>query len=573
MAEINQSIYKFMSEYLQAKTEPFKSHPLASFMRNTIPKRFSALEFIQKGPYVVNASVGQGNWAAVPWIAIMNENITTSTQRGYYIVYLFNEQMNTVYLTFAQGVTETEKDEIKNIKDKFREFLPKDSKIHTDDNIYLGDSKRAKEYAFSTAAYIKYDYDQLPEEDVLIKDLKEMVEIYENFVDMYENELDKEEFPILEEILEDKEMYEATDDQLINHIYEYITASGFLYSKEEVTNLYLSLKTKPFVIISGISGTGKTRIARLFAESLGATEENGQYAMIPVRPDWNDGSDLLGYVDIRGDFKEGPLTTILRQAIANPDKPYFVLLDEMNLARVEYYFSDILSVMESREWIDGDIVSSNLLSKDIAGKDIYIPENLYVIGTVNMDETTHPFSKKVLDRANTIEFNDVHLNNFSFLKDVKKVELVKSHQRNLSPLYLHIEDLFDSQEELVRKVSEELSVINKSLEKTHAHIGYRVRNEICYYLAYSEELEGFSRSEAFDYCILQKILPRISGSDSRVDELLKELYVHFTNKAYDETINDRSTDLETAKYPQSAKKVLEMLRRLEEDGFTSFWIT
>src|SRR5699024_8856122 len=108
-----------------------------------------------------------------------------------------------------------------------------------------------------------------------------------------------------------------------------------------------------------------------------------QYAMIPVRPDWNDGSDLLGYVDIRGDFKEGPLTTILRQAIANPDKPYFVLLDEMNLARVEYYFSDILSVMESREWIDGDIVSSNLLSKDISGKDIYIPENLYVIGTVN----------------------------------------------------------------------------------------------------------------------------------------------------------------------------------------------
>ncbi|MCV5767785.1 hypothetical protein OFN22_30315, partial [Escherichia coli] len=88
-------------------------------------------------------------------------------------------------------------------------------------------------------------------------------------------------------------------------------------------------------------------------------------------------------------------------------RPYFVVLDEMNLARVEYYFSDFLSVIESRKWKDGKIVTSPVLPESITNKHITIPSNIYIIGTVNMDETTHPLSKKVLDRANTIEFNTV----------------------------------------------------------------------------------------------------------------------------------------------------------------------
>ncbi len=102
-----------------------------------------------------------------------------------------------------------------------------------------------------------------------------------------------------------------------------------------------------------------------FAESVGATEENGQFALIPIRPDWNDGSDLLGYVDIKGDFKPGPLTKVIEKATES-DAPYFVLLDEMNLARVEHYFSDILSVMETRRWQDGKMVTSTLLPAEIA---------------------------------------------------------------------------------------------------------------------------------------------------------------------------------------------------------------
>lgn len=99
-------------------------------------------------------------------------------------------------------------------------------------------------------------------------------------------------------------------------------------------------------------------VVRWFAESLGATEENGQFTVIPVRPDWNDGTDLIGFEDLKGEFQKGPLTDVLLRAIEDPIRPYFVLLDEMNLARVEYYFSDLLSVMESKKWQDGKQVSS-----------------------------------------------------------------------------------------------------------------------------------------------------------------------------------------------------------------------
>lgn len=481
--------------------------------------------------------------------------------------------MSSVYVTIAQGVTETSREEMEKRKKAIQASISENSKVKTDGAIYLGSSPRARDYAYSTAAYIKYDFDEMPNEEVLIKDLEHMLEIYENYIKREEDKELEGDFPLKENIKDPTSFYDGTNKQLVNHIYEYILGKGFLFSKDEVVNLFISLKSKPFVILSGISGTGKTMVGKFFAESFGATEENGQFSLISVRPDWNDSSDLLGYIDIKGDFQEGPLTKILKRAMENPEKPYFVVLDEMNLARVEYYFSDILSVMENREWKNGKIVSSVLLPKEIAGVDLKIPENVYIIGTVNMDETTHPFSKKVLDRANTIEFNEVHLDNLSFLEESEEIAPISIEQKYLAPRFLHLHDVFGDYEDIVREFSEELTVINHYLKKIYAQVGYRVRDEICFYLANSEEVDYFTRDEAFDYCLLQKVLPRISGSDSRVNELLKELYRHFTNRAYDENLTDYSEHLETAKYPRSAKKVLEMLGRLEEDGFTSFWVT
>ncbi|MEA3318674.1 MAG: AAA family ATPase [Bacillota bacterium] len=361
---------------------------------------------------------------------------------------------------------------------------------------------------------------------------------------------------------------------VVEHIHSYIINKGFLYSIEDVNNLYLSMKTKPFVIISGISGTGKTKIIELFAESLGATEKNGQFTLIPVRPDWSDGSDLIGYKDIKGNFVEGPLTKVMLKALDNPSKPHFVLLDEMNLARVEYYFSDLLSVMESRNWKDGEIVSSEILDSSMVGRSIGFPENLYIVGTVNMDETTHPFSKKVLDRANTIEFNRVQLDYLDFLQGTTEAIDPKYIENDmLRADYLYLKDLASKHMELIKETSLTLVGINEVLKPLGAQVGYRVRDEICMYLAYNQEGKLFSQEDAFDYCLVQKILPRISGSDSRVEHTIKELFKLLMNQELLEDIEDYSAYLKLSKYPRSTEKLVEMYRRLTHDGFTSFWIS
>nr|WP_257142648.1 DUF3578 domain-containing protein [Bacillus wiedmannii] len=550
-----------MDEYLEAKKVEFTKHNLGSFVRNDMKKFFVNLSFIDKNKYVVKGSVGQTKWANVPWFAIMNQKITKSTQRGYYIVYLFSEDMQRLYLTIAQGVTDTPKEEIEIIKQEIRQHINMSSKVKRDDNIFLGTSSSAKDYANSTVAYIAYDANKMPSEKELVEDLEEMLRYYEGFIAY------KEEGTKYEMIYERKEVY-LDQQSIIGHVSSYIQSKGFFYEKKDLINFFLSLKTKPFVILSGISGTGKTKIVQWFAESLGATEENGQFTLIPVRPDWSDSSDLLGYVNLQGEFQERPLINVLENAAANPNRPYFVVLDEMNLARVEYYFSDFLSVIESRKWKDGKIVTSPVLPESITNKHITIPSNVYIIGTVNMDETTHPLSKKVLDRANTIEFNTVNLDYFNFLMDVEEKEAEIASNRSLETEYLHLKECFKENEDLVRNISNVLIEINKTLESVGAQVGYRIRDEICFYMAYNEKGKLLSFDEALDYQIYQKILPRLAGSDGRTEEVLKQLYILCANEEYDSGNNDDSY----AKYPRSANKLSHMLRRFEYDGFTSFWI-
>ncbi len=561
ISNLREGFLRVMDEYLEVKKGEFTKHNLGSFVRNDMKKFFANLSFIDMNKYVVKGSVGQTKWANVPWFAIMNQKITKSTQRGYYIVYLFSEDMQRLYLTIAQGVTDTPKEEIEIIKQEIRQHINMSSKVKRDDNIFLGTSSSAKDYANSTVAYISYDANKMPSEKELIEDLEEMLSYYEGFIAY------KEEGTKYEMIYERKEVY-LDQQSIIDHVSSYIQSKGFFYEKKDLINFFLSLKTKPFVILSGISGTGKTKIVQWFAESLGATEENGQFTLIPVRPDWSDSSDLLGYVNLQGEFQERPLIKVLEAADANPNRPYFVVLDEMNLARVEYYFSDFLSVIESRKWKDGKIVTSPVLPESITNKRIIIPSNVYIIGTVNMDETTHPLSKKVLDRANTIEFNTVNLDYFNFLMDVEEKEAEIASNRSLETEYLHLKECFKENENLVRNISTTLIEINKTLESVGAQVGYRIRDEICFYMAYNEQGKLLSFDEALDYQIYQKILPRLAGSDGRTEEVLKQLYVLCANEEYDSGNNDASY----AKYPRSANKLSHMLRRFEYDGFTSFWI-
>lgn len=373
--------------------------------------------------------------------------------------------------------------------------------------------------------------------------------------------------------------------EIVQKIAKYIECRGFSYSSNLIENFYLSLKSKPFVILAGISGTGKTRLVKLFAEAIKA-----EYNLIPVRPDWSDSSDLFGHLDLQGRFIEGPITKIVKEASQpeNLNKPYFICLDEMNLARVEYYLSDFLSIIETREKTgDGEITTKEFTLAD--GNTLVLTDNLYVVGTVNMDETTFPFSKKVLDRANTIEFSDVDL---KVKNEIVAEQPVLDNVSNdfLCSKYVVLNDckINDMTEEYRNKTIDkwikQLSSINVELEKLDMHIGYRVRDELLFYMLYNNSCgeNGTSlidEKKAFNNQVMQKILPRIQGSNP---ELRKVLIDIFNICVFDEEKNKfiQDKDDETLLIDMKAaggdsplaKKIMTMIQRLSNDGYTKFWI-
>lgn len=404
----------------------------------------------------------------------------------------------------------------------------------------------------------------------------------------FEREYDMNEVENMPIIIEDGEV-----TAVLGKIEAYIHNKGFNYPPHLIENYYLSLKTKPFVILAGVSGTGKTKLIKLFAEAMGATKDNGQFTLIPVRPDWSDPSDLIGYSDLSGKFRPGRVTEVLLKASQNPTKPYFVCLDEMNLARVEHYFSDMLSILETQEWRDGRIVTDPIIHGNSLVQEedqavygnLSIPENVYLIGTVNMDETTHPFSKKVLDRANTIEFNDIFLAQFPDEESGAELSPEPTSNQFLKSDYLQLVDAYHAESKaLITKTTDELVQINRILEEIHAHVGFRIRDAVCFYMLYNERFRLFSEEEAFDHQLLQKILPRIQGSSASIRRVLLNLMRECVGSSF--AVNEYLEDanllfegnklkplLDQAKYPLSARKIASMLRRLEEDGFTSYWLS
>ena len=373
---------------------------------------------------------------------------------------------------------------------------------------------------------------------------------------------------------------------ILSHIHEYISGQGYFYTKQDIANFYLSLRTRPFVILAGISGTGKTQLVRQFAAAIGAAD---RCTLIPVKPDWTDHVDLLGYTDLNGQFQRKELLEVILEAVANPREVFFVILDEMNLARVEYYFSDFLSVMETREKKGKHIQTVPLLTRSHFGtpndsnRDLIrlgIPDNLYIVGTVNIDETTHPFSRKVLDRANSIEMNEVQLD---WPPVAEQVEPLSNIQNDfLRAPYVHIRDVKEADRKKVQIAIRLLTQINKVLREADLQIGYRIRDEVVFYMLNRYEIrELISEKEALDFQILQKILPRIHGSSRRIKEALNGLLEVLLPAQLSISPSMQSKEIRlllhqknklTPAWPKSVEKLLFMLRRMEEDGFTSFWI-
>ncbi|MGB8955685.1 MAG: DUF3578 domain-containing protein [Tumebacillaceae bacterium] len=579
-----------LDQYLQAKQQSRGGHELAEFVTKKIPRDFHKLPFIK--PYdTIKASVGQPAWAKTPWIAIMDTRITETTQEHYYVCYIFSESMDECYLAIKHAIPQSPHE---SIREKIEDIRKKINFKRFDTNDLVDWSQaKSTNYLSGIIAYKKYDRHNLPDDEQLFSDLCEMLNHYNQYAN-YDLGIDNIDEEDANEV-EDTKIADENVAQVVSQIKTFIQSRGFSYPDNLIENFYLSLKSKPFVILAGISGTGKTKLVKLFAEALGATRENGQFHLIPVRPDWNDPSDLIGYTALSGEFRPGKLTEVLMEAskIENRAKPYFVCLDEMNLARVEHYFSDLLSLLETQEWQDGQIVTdrviplASLCEEDRETyRELCIPQNVYFIGTVNMDETTHPFSKKVLDRANTIEFNHIDLNNLDSLQEIPRdIEFVQVDQSFVRGDYLILQDATGHQD-LIQSTVEKLVTLNQVLEEIHSHVGFRVRDAVCFYMIYNQRFDLIPEAAAFDIQLTQKIFPRIQGSNMSVKRALIRLY-HFAengrataaseNEVYDASALykplEKRDGFNDFLYPVSARKIAFMLRRFEEDGFTSFWLS
>jgi hypothetical protein len=416
------------------------------------------------------------------------------------------------------------------------------------------------------------------------------------------------------------------------NIVDYCHEQGLPFKAELIARYIASILTKPFVILAGVSGTGKSKLAQLVAEFYGVEKlevetsetnnsvvdgkmfgfskpfarvfDSNRFSLVAVRPDWIDNQSILGFVNpLTGKYESTQALDIILRASENIDQienklaanRYFMLLDEMNIARVEHYFSDWLSCSESRRLLpDGSIsqqavplhrnkeLTTSLINHDgttsekNVPSEITLPTNLIVTGTVNVDETTFGFSPKVLDRAMVIEFDEVDLegmyansdtaacDNFSFPEHLPDFKLASSaHYKNLqAPTHAHLVN------------------VNQILEQSRLHFGYRTANEIALFIEiYNTMLPkddaDIEMLRALDVAILQKVLPRLSGNRVKLEKPLTALcfYLKDLTMAVDK-IDTTSMPFEQnykAKMIKSYVRALEMLDALRTFGYVSFF--
>ena len=400
---------------------------------------------------------------------------------------------------------------------------------------------------------------------------------------------------------------------------------------KDVLSYLSAIRTKPFLLLAGISGTGKSRIVKEMAYASCPDEGDlrkdktspGNYCLVEVKPNWNDSTELLGYETVLdgGNYHLTKFVKFLIKAMQHENVPFFVCLDEMNLAAVEQYFAEFLSILESRKDVDGTIKSEPLIpaaifekyqqklheelfpTKDSSntstgagcyttdGTAVYlhrtyaklmeeglrIPRNLIVVGTVNMDDTTYQFSRKVIDRAMTIEMNEVNLND---MFDIEKPDAL-SYREDVVDKGWFFAPFAQSNNVLQQMNNDERELLTEKIKttigqtdadgtttpdsleailgKTPFRIAYRVVNELIlhfYALRWENKEAEFEElyNKALDNILMMKVLPRIEGNEDLVKEPLAQL----------------ATWTEVA-YPKANAKIVEMRERLELSHFTCFW--
>jgi len=544
----------------------------------------------------VDWSVGTGHWSKVPWISILDERETTSTQRGVYCVLLFRQDLSGVYLTLNQGVTEPRlrvgaraaREELRERARQVRERFPvlAQAGFSVDDGIDLrADPGLGAEYESSTIAYKLYETGQVPPDATIASDLEALLDVYEGYVASSPSPSNAAE-------IHDPQALEPADPNLKSVAKEFATSLKHahvdfgLRHEELVRSFIASLATKRFVILTGLSGSGKTQLALRFGEWLGP----GRSHIEPVRPDWTGAEAVFGFEDALQEVRDGRrswhvprVLNFILKATADPLHPYLLILDEMNLAHVERYFADVLSGMES----DAPVIPRLRLEDDgnwraVPSTDgetyIGFPKNLLIVGTVNVDETTYMFSPKVLDRANVFEFR-VQTEELSVSS--RRPVACASGPESLVRGFLTVAG--DDQWHLnnpspdLADLTGRLKDVHRILSNGGLEFGHRLFYEATRFasiLAASGEIDPMV---ALDLQIMQKILPRLHGARRRLEPTLcslgrfcLDLFIEQDSGSTAARFDPTALPSSPPRLPRSFDKVRRMTISLRANQFVSF---
>ncbi|UNK05009.2 DUF3578 domain-containing protein [Psychrobacter raelei] len=638
-----QQLTYFTSNWVQATQEPFSGHNLAQFFRNEVQNSVASLVHMFNPSYLVKASVGAGNWANIPWISILNPNLTDSTQDGIYPVYLFRADGSGFYLSLNQGTTvptqtlgKAKAEHRANyIKQYVLAHLPQLSNWGQQTIDLRATTSLGKSYESYNIIAKYYDAHTELSEDKLKNDLSELLGFYQEIETIYQYieslDFDSSEQPAIKETPKN-------------------------YKNISFNNL--TQLSKPFLLLAGISGTGKTRFVREQAKVTGSLSET--YCLTSVRPDWHEPSDLLGYISRLSGHAQYVTTDVLKfiakawRAIIDADldivvdqdnrlsvlgnkeeleqiRPYWLCLDEMNLAPVEQYFADYLSILETREWqwtddefdyrcdailkptVFNQVANITELRQELGFEDgIYdevwalfcqhgmsLPFNLIVAGTVNMDETTHGFSRKVIDRALSFDFGDFFPNDFDHFFNP-----VVQHKTLSYPIYSHASpsDL-PTIDSTGQKSIAFLKSVNHVLDNTPFKLAFRALNELLLSVISTNPTSDVELQAVWDDFLMCKVLPRIDGDHDKLmliqqsndsnqlsadgilsDTLLTELSTVLKRSLseiwdqpearpdlYRQAVSDTQSDTRIGIACRSKAKLEWMQQRLQRSGFTSFW--
>lgn len=313
-----------------------------------------------------------------------------------------------------------------------------------------------------------------------------------------------------------------SEQEFIAQFLSCVEQKGFLYDKKDLYNFHVAAKSSKLLILSGMSGIGKSALVRLYGEALGLSAS--QMAFLPVRPSWMDDGDILGYLDKNSMLyypSDTGLAELLVEASKHPEKMYMVCFDEMNLARVEHYFAQFISVLEKKDSRKIQLYNPSLENRvhnsHLYPAQISIGDNVLFMGTVNMDESTYHFSDKVLDRANVIT---LHQRKFADMKSFCPVK-----DGLFVPISADAYRKFRVENKKVRLSNEELELLdalNEALQESRVSggIGYRVAFDINRYVENIPSLKDFTRGDGLDLQIVQRILTKVRGSREQLQTLL-----------------------------------------------------